>query len=335
MLPARFADLAELEAFLAHPDDRLIADLAALDGGILVLGAGGKMGPSLALLARNAAPGKRVIAVARFSEAGLRERLDAAGVETLRCDLLDRDAVATLPRAANVVFMAGQKFGASADPARTWAMNVHVPGIVAERLRDARVVAFSTGNVYPLVPVASGGATEATPPAPIGEYAQSCLGRERIFQFFGGAGVLFRLNYAIDLRYGVLHDIAMRVRAGTPIDLAMGHVNVIWQGDANAMALRALRHCRAPMVPLNVSGPDALSVRWLAEELGLRLGRAPQFRGSEAPLALLTNASAAVKSFGAPSVPIARMLDWTADWVRRDMPALNRPTKFEVRDGVF
>ena len=334
-LPDRIEGTDALDRLLADPSDALSEDLAALDGDILILGAGGKMGPSLALLARNAAPGRRVIAVARFSEAGLRERLADAGIETIRCDLLDRDAVAQLPRARNVVFMAGQKFGASGHPALTWAMNVHVPAIVAELFRDSRVVVFSTGNVYPLVPVRSGGATEATAPAPLGEYAQSCLGRERIFQHFGGAGLLFRLNYAIDLRYGVLHDIASKVRAGMPIDLSMGHVNVIWQGDANAFALRALRHCGSPMEPLNVSGPETLSVRVLAEELGARLGMAPQFVGEEAPLALLTNAGRAAALFGYPRVPLMRMLDWTADWVKRDGPSLGKPTKFEVRDGAF
>ena len=251
------------------------------------------------------------------------------------CDLLDRDAVARLPRARNVVFMAGQKFGAGRQSRSTWAMNVHVPAIVAELFRDSRIVAFSTGYVYPFVPVRSGGATEATAPAPPGEYAQSCVGRERMFQYFGGAGLLFRLNYAIDLRYGVLHDVASKVRASRPIDLAMGHVNVIWQGDANALALRALRHCTQPMEPLNVSGPETLSVRVLAEELGARLGMAPQFTGEEAPLALLTNAGRAAALFGYPGVPLMRMLDWMADWVTRDQPSLGKPTKFEVRDGTF
>jgi nucleoside-diphosphate-sugar epimerase len=333
--PRRFDDTAQLDAFLAQPSDALIDDLAAVEGDILILGAGGKMGPSLARLARNAAPGKRVTAVARFSEAGLQQALHDTGVETIRCDLLDREAVAALPRVANVIFMAGQKFGASGNPALTWAMNVHVPGIVAPLLHESRVVVFSTGNVYPLVPVRSGGASECVAPQPVGEYAQSCLGRERIFQHFGGAGVLFRLNYAIDLRYGVLHDIASKLRAGVPIDLAMGHVNVIWQGDANAQALRALRHCASPMAPLNVSGPETLSVRWLATELGARLGVAPQFRGEEAPVALLTNASRAASLFGYPDVPVLRMLDWVADWVKRDQPSLGKPTKFEVRDGAF
>lgn len=334
-LPERIVDVAALDELLARPSEVLAQDLAAVDGDILILGAGGKMGPSLARLAKAAAPDRRVIAVARFSAAGLQEQLGSDGVETIRCDLMDRDAVAALPRVRNVVFMAGQKFGASGHPALTWAMNVHVPGIVAEVFRESRIVVFSTGNVYPLVPVGSGGATEEMAPGPIGEYAQSCLGRERIFQHFGGAGLIFRLNYAIDLRYGVLHDVASRVRAGTPIDLAMGHVNVIWQGDANAQALRALRHCASPMLPLNVSGPETLSVRWVAEELGARLGMAPQFVGEEAPLALLTNTARAASLFGYPDVPVLRMLDWVADWVKRAQPSLGKPTKFEVRDGRF
>jgi len=338
-LPDGFADEATLDAFLAQPSEALISDLAAVPGDILILGAGGKMGPSLARLAKNAAPGKRVTAIARFSEPGLRDRLEGCGVATVQCDLLDREVVARLPETGNVVFMAARKFGASGDPALTWAMNVLVPALVAERFRNARIVAFSTGNVYPLTAPAAGGARVDTPPLAVGEYAQSCLGRERVFEHFSARhdtpGRLVRLNYAIDLRYGVLHDIASHIRAGRPVDVTMGHVNVIWQGDANSQALRCLAQCTVPTSPINVTGPEISAVRWLAEELGSRLGIAPVFAGAEAETALLSNAGEAARLFGYPVVPLGRMLDWVADWVAHDRPSLNKPTRFEVRDGVF
>jgi nucleoside-diphosphate-sugar epimerase len=338
-LPPSVADVAALDELLSRPSQALIADLDEVPGDILVLGVGGKMGPTLARLARRAAPQKRILAVARFSDTGLREALEGAGIETIVCDLLDRAAVERLPRAANVIFMAGRKFGAEGDLPLTWALNVEVPAIVAAAFPTARIVAFSTGCVYAFARVSDGGSSEEATLDPPGEYALSCLGRERMFQYFSQAhatpGRMFRLNYAIDLRYGVLHDIARKVKAGAPIDLSMGHVNVIWQGDACAQALRCLRHCTVPTSPINVSGPEILSVRVLAQGMGERLGRAPAFTGTEAPTAWLTDTRKAVELFGLPLVPLTRMMDWVADWVAHDRPSLDKPTKFEVRDGRY
>lgn len=338
-LPARIEDIDELDAVLSRPSQVLVDDLAAIDGDILILGVAGKMGPTLARLARNAAPGKRIIGVARFSEPSLRSSLEAHGVETVTADLLEPTQVERLPRVRNVIFMAGRKFGSRDDQPLTWAMNVHVPAMVASTFRSSRIVSFSTGNIYPMVNVLHQGATEQTLPGAIGEYAQSCLGRERMFEYFsakyGTPGRIFRLNYAIDLRYGVLFDLANRIKLGQPVNVATGHVNVIWQGDANAQALRCLLHCTVPCTPLNVSGPETLSVRYLANELGARLGKAPQIVGNEAETAWLTNATQAATLFGYPLVPLGTMLDWVADWVSRDQASLGKPTKFEVRDGAF
>ncbi len=338
-LPASVASVEALEDLLSLPSRSLIDELASLDGDLMILGVGGKMGPTLARLARRAMPGRRIIGVARFSDAALRDRLQGWGVETVTANLLDRDALQALPRVRNIIFAAGHKFGASGNPALTWAMNTWLPGMVAETFADSRIVAFSTGNVYALSAPSSGGAHEGTLPSPVGEYAQSCLGRERMFEYFsmqnGTAGRIVRLNYAIDLRYGVLLDIATRVHQGQPIALGMGHVNVIWQGDANIQVLRCLRHCSTPSSPINITGPETLSVRRLAQQFGERFGRTPAFSGEEAPTALLSNTQLAQSMFGPPRVGVDTMLDWVADWVRRGGSTYNKPTKFEVRDGGF
>lgn len=338
-LPDSIADVDALEELLSRPDAATVRDLSNLEGDIIVIGVAGKIGPTLARMAKRAAPDKRVMGVARFSEAGLREKLEAWGVETIQCDLLDPEALSRLPRAENVVFMAGRKFGSSGDEPLTWAMNVHVPGLVADIYKDARIVAYSTGCVYPFVPLSEIGATEETPLDPPGEYANSCVGRERMFEYYsrkhGTPGRLFRLNYAIDLRYGVLHDLARTIRSGERVDITTGHVNVIWQGDSTRFALRALAHATTPTTPLNVSGPEVFSVAWLARELGRRMGCDVKLVGTPAETAWLNNSAKAFGLFGYPEVPIAKMLDWVADWVARDMPSLDKPTKFENRDGRY
>ena len=337
--PDRIADAAALEDYMTLPTPALVEDLAAIDGAITILGVGGKMGPSLAILAKRASPGRRVIGVARFTDPSLRERLETAGIETVACDLLDPDAVGHLEKTPNVVFMAGRKFGSAGNEPLTWAMNVYVPAIVAEAFRTSRIVAFSTACVYPFVDVRHQGATEALPLTPPGEYANSCVGRERLFahfsQRFGTPGRLLRLSYAIDLRYGVLHDIARAVQAGEPVSLDMGHVNVIWQGDANACALRALRHCTTPTAPLNLSGPEVVSVRTLAEAFGDRLGCRPVLVGEEQPTAWLVNTYEQTRLFGYPTVPLAKLIDWTADWVASGGASLGKPTHFDVRNGAY
>jgi len=335
---------SELEDLLSTPRDQTVAALRACPGDIVILGAGGKMGPSLSRMARRAADLAggatcRVIAVSRWSSDAAQRTLNDAGVETIRCDLLDRSAVAALPDVPNVIFMAGQKFGTSDAPAMTWGMNTLVPAICAERYAESRIVAFSTGNVYPLTPVDSGGARETDALGPVGEYAASCVGRERMFELFAERrrtpSAIMRLNYAIDLRYGVLVDIASRVFRDEEISLAMGYVNVIWQGDANRVAIECLARAAAPPFVVNVTGTATLSIRSLATWFGERFGRSPRFVGSEGRDALLSNASHMAATFGDPEVELARMQEWVADWVEWGGPLLGKPTKFEARDGRF
>ena len=339
-LPDRFESVAQLEDFMSAPGPQLRQELERLDGDIMVLGVGGKMGPTLARMAKRAVPGKRVIGVARFSEKGLREKLEGWGIECIACDLLDRAALERLPRAKNLVFMAGHKFGAAGNPAFTWAMNAAVPFMVAETFRESRIVAFSTICVYPYADVTGPGATEATPAEPpAGDYASSCVGREQMFfygsQKWGTPGRVVRLSYAIDMRYGVLYDVASAVHAGRTVDVTMGHVNVIWQGDANEQALRLLARCTSPSTPINITGPQKTSVRWLAGEFGKRFGRAPKLAGAEAGTAWIVDTTAAQKLLGAPRVPLASMIDWVADWVARGGESLGKDTHFGTRDGKY
>jgi nucleoside-diphosphate-sugar epimerase len=334
-----FAGVEDLEEFMTRPTRELEADLARADGDLIILGVGGKMGPTLARMAKRAAPAKRVIGVARFSEIGLKEKLQSQGIECLACDLLDRAALERLPRTKNVVFMAGHKFGAAGDPSFTWAMNVAVPFMVAEAFRESRIVVFSTACVYPYVSVHGAGAPEDMPTTPPpGDYASSCVGREQMFlhasRRYGTPGRLVRLSYAIDMRYGVLHDVASAVFDAKPVALGMGYANVIWQGDANEQSLRLLAHCTSPATPLNLSGPK-VSVRLLAEEFGKRFSRRPTFSGTEAATAWLVDTAESKKLLGTPRVPLETMIDWVADWVGRGQPSLGKPTHFETRDGKY
>ena len=317
--------------------------MAALEGDILILGVGGKMGPTLAKQAKRAIDlagiTKKVIGVSRFSTPGVRENLHEAGIETIAADLLSEDCLQNLPDIQNVILMAGRKFGSTDNESLTWAMNSYMPGRVADKYRDSQLVIFSTGNVYPLTPVSHGGATECLPPAPIGEYAQSCLSRERICAYFssrfGTPMAILRLNYAIDLRYGILLDIAEKVYTEQPIPLEMGNVNVIWQADANAVALRVFAHCQSPPLTLNVTGPETISVRYLALRFGALFNKPPRFEGEEAVTALLSNASQCHRLFRYPRVSLEQMIEWIAEWVRIGGTTLRKPTHFEVRDGKF
>ena len=338
-----FTSVEELEERLARPSARLVEDMRQVKGDVMLLGAAGKMGPSMAMLARNAFDSAgndaQVIAVSRFSDADVERRLNDRGVRTVRADLLEEDQLAGLPDAPNVIYLAAMKFGATDQEPRTWAINTYLPGRVAERYADSNIVAFSTGNVYPLTPLARGAPSEEDSVGPVGEYAWSCLGRERMFSFFsaknGTPVALLRLNYAVEMRYGVLLDIARTVREGQPVDLAMGHVNVIWQGDANEVALRTLLHVASPPTVFNVTGPETVSVRKVARLFGERLGKEPVFTGEEQDSALLNDAARSHSLFGYPSVALNTLVDWVAGWVAAGGATHGKPTKFQVRTGRF
>ncbi len=342
-LPELINNVHELDACMTTPTDPLIKMMKTISGDFLILGAGGKMGISLANLAKRAAEqagvNKKIIAVSRFSNQAGREELTKAGVEIIACDLMNESDVAKLPDVKNVVYMVGTKFGSTGKEAETWALNVYLSGLIAKRFKDSRFAVFSSGNVYPLTSVSSGGCKETAPVGPIGEYAQSVLGRERIFEHFSRQQQIpcsiIRLNYAIDLRYGVLHDVAQRVLAQQPIDLTMGHANVIWQGDANSITLRSLELAKTPPFVLNVTGSEILSIRTLAEQFGEIFNLKPVFDGTEAETALLSDASLSKKLLGDTTVNLPDMIRWTAFWVQQGLPGLGKPTHFETRDGKF
>src|SRR5215470_6211462 len=341
--PVSIQDVAQLEDLLSEPTQGAVHSLGSLDGDVLILGVAGKMGPTLARMAKRASEKtgvkRRVIGVSRFSSSSLEHQLQKWGIETVRCDLLNPGSLASLPDAANVVFMAGMKFGSTGQEWLTWAVNSFLPGLTADRYRASRIAVFSTGNVYGLSQVSRGGSREDDDTNPAGEYAMSCLGRERIFEHFSRANetkmTILRLNYASELRYGVLLDVAQKVHSGRPVSLSMGYLNTIWQGDASAMSLESLAYASSPPNFLNITGPETISVRWLAGQFAARMGKVPSFEGKESEDALLSNAGKALALFGDPSVAIGLMLDWIADWVIRGGSTHAKPTHFEERTGRF
>jgi nucleoside-diphosphate-sugar epimerase len=340
---ASIQNVEQLEKMLSEPTEGAIRTLGNLQGDILVLGVGGKMGPTLARMAKRASGvagvKRRIVGVARYSSSALEKQLHEWGIETVRCDLLDPSALARLPDAENVVFMAGMKFGSTGQEWLTWAMNAFLPGLVAGRFRDSRIAVFSTGNVYGLSPVGKGGSCEEDRLNPSGEYAMSCVGRERVFEHFSRANKtkmsILRLNYASELRYGVLLDIAQRVYAGQEVSLSMGYLNTIWQAEASAMSLESLAYVTSPPNVINITGAELLSVRGIAEEFGKRFGKSARFEGTESHDALLSNAEKSYQLFGRPRVGSEQIIDWIAEWVRNDGDTLAKPTHFEDRAGNF
>lgn len=333
----------QLEELLSRPSAELIDFFKTLEGDIIFLGIAGKIGPSIARMAKRACEEagvkKRIIGVSRFSNEQEKKQIESFGIETIRGDLLEPDFIKILPEVKNVIFLAGMKFGAEGNLSLTWAMNTYVPAQVAEHYKSSRIVAFSTGCVYPLVKIESGGSLESDSPVTIGEYAQSCLGRERMFEYgstkYGTPVVLIRLNYSVEMRYGVLVDIASKIKKEEPVDLSMGYFNVIWQGDLNATALLSLSHCSSPAKIFNITGPEILSVRQVAIEFGKLLGKTPIFIGEEAPTALLSNAGLAHRFLGAPKVSTGQLIRWIAIWMKYENRLLNKQTHFEVRDGKY
>ena len=342
-LPERIESVDQLEDLLSDPTPAAVRAMGNMKGDLIVLGVAGKMGPTLARMAKRASDAAgvngRVIGVSRFSNADEEARLRAHGIETIKADLLDQAALDRLPDAPNVLYMAGMKFGATGKEALTWAMNTYLPGMVCNRYPKSRIVAFSTGNVYGLTPVAGGGSSESDLPNPVGEYAMSCLGRERMFEHFSRAlsipMAIIRLNYASEMRYGVIVDLARKVWAGETVDVAMGHVNVIWQGDANAMTLAAFDHLRTPPLMLNVAGPEIVKVREVCETYARLMGKPVKFTGTEASDALLNNAQLGYQLAGRPRVSLEQQSKWVAQWVMSGGASLGKPTHFEARDGKF
>ncbi len=332
-----------LDRKLSTPSPKLIEDMSKIQGDILIIGAGGKMGPSLAILAKNAIReagiNKRVIAVSRFTDPIVTRLMKDDEIETISVDLLEPGALEQLPEIPNVIYMAGRKFGTDGQEAQTWAMNAWLPSLIAEKFKHSRIVVFSSGNIYPMMPVHSGGATEETKPSPTGEYAMSCLGRERMFEYgsskYGTEVFIYRLNYAVDLRYGVLHDIAVNIMEGKPVSLAATSFNCIWQGDANEMALRALLHTGSPAVKVNITGPETVSISHAARELGKLLGKEPIFEGQESDSALLNNSALAMETFGYPTVSMKTLIRWQAEWILDGGRSLGKPTHFEERKGNY
>lgn len=333
----------ELEDDLSEPTPQVVDTMRRLQGDILVLGVGGKMGPTLARMAKRASDAagvkRRVIGVSRFSSPALPQTLRTYGVEPFAADLLNRDALVSLPDAPNIVFMAGMKFGSSGQEALTWAMNCYLPGMVCEQFPKSRIVAFSTGNVYGLTPVTGSGSKETDAPNPLGDYAMSCLGRERIFEHFSRTlnipMAVIRLNYAVELRYGVLVDVAKKVWTGQIVDVSMGYANVVWQQEANAMSLRAFDHVSSPPKILNVSGPQKLLIRDVAQKFASLLGREARIHGTESPDALLNDGSATYPLVGEPRIGVEKMLQRIAYWIKQGGESLGKPTHFEARDGRF
>lgn len=333
----------QLDEALSTPCPALVDMMQRIEGDIMILGIAGKIGVTLGMAAlkaiRQAGVKKKVIGVSRFSDPEARGKLDRYGIETIRCDLLDHDAVRLLPDVRNIIFMAGRKFGTSSSMETTWAINTILPANISSRFQRSCIVAFSTGCVYSLVPVESGGSKETDLPAPVGEYAQSTLARERIFEYYSLSNqtpvCLLRLNYAIDLRYGVLRDIGDSVYGGQPVDVSMGYVNVIWQGDAINQSLLCLDHCTSPPLVLNITGPETLSVSEIALKFGRHFSLDVNIVGQESPTALLSDSSRATGLFGQPAVSVEQMISWTAEWIKSGGPSLNKPTHFQTRDGKF
>lgn len=343
LLPERIDNLAQLNEVITRPGPEMVDFIRGISSPLVILGAGGKMGPSLAGLARRAANTAEheldVVAVSRFSNRTTRDWLEAQGVRTLSADLFDQAAMKTLPEAENVIYLVGQKFGTQQMPHLTWAANTLIPAYVMERYRGARVVALSSGNVYSLTPVAGGGSREGDPLTPLGEYANSCVGRERIFEYFAQRddtpAALIRLSYAIDLRYGVLVDIARKVYTEQPVDVTMGYLPYIWQGEANDRIIRALSLASVPAIPLNLTGPEPLQVRDVALQFGALMDRHVTLVGEEAATAYLSNTQRLNNTLGAAEVPLKTLITWVAHWVQHEQPLLNKPTHFEVRDGTY